>query len=167
MKLATEIIIHNQNLISVKDLGGKIDLSASKWDTLFQFLYMNTQVFYFEGRKGIDYGNLLQQTLNYVLEEFEYGKDFEVEVFGRIKDNSIVVSRSNMNNLWNFYDTSAIFFLANKLQESELRNELRNKSVSYVEILEKIQMSYILYRGIEADVLWIAKSNNVPSPPLK
>ncbi len=157
-----EVIVYNENLVSIKDTLEDIDISKSKWDFVFDFLLDRTSDFYFLGEKLEYLDSQMKDSLSILSERTIFIDEDYQQVYFKLKAANLIVSRNLLFRLWSYYELPAIIFLVEKKDEKSL-SQLVAKQVTYTEFAVSIPGLYIVHRNFEPNVLWIANGVGVQS----
>ncbi|MFA4867994.1 MAG: hypothetical protein WC623_07345 [Pedobacter sp.] len=156
-----DLKIHAANNISIKDTTHSIDISEFKWDPLFKFLFDLTDSVYFYGVRVLVVNDELEKNIDFAAEEVFINKDYNKILF-RIK-NINLLSRGLLMKIWSYYDPLLVFLMDKNDEDIFLEANYKNKGP--VISLTHIEGYFIVYPGMEEDVLWVNSDLNFSTIP--
>lgn len=150
-----DIVIHNANTVSIKDLEHNLDIADFKWDKLITLLRVKCESVFFSGFR-LSYETNPQEIIDYVAEEKLYieneGEVVEKKLI-RIREIN-VINRALLSKLWKAYDEPSLVFFAEKNNERDLVDCMSHYQFG-LDILRRVPGIYDLSQSYEADVMWI------------
>jgi hypothetical protein len=158
-----DIINYNSNFCSIKDIDSDIDIRNSKWDGFFD-LIENFNFIYFHGERCLGYNKDLNGVIAKLFKTIEALAD-NFYILVQVDNCTLAAPRNDLSILWDSYEFSALIFSQEPLDEEVLRLEFRNK-ISFDRLLTEFPKILLFYRSFESDVLWIKKTNLLPSMTL-
>lgn len=159
MNTIFEINIHDYNLISLKDTSGQVCLADKKWDNLFIELCEFSEVIYFKGERETFYSIEIENILKSYSNIESAGESLTI-----LPKASILLNRNGLNDLWNHFEYSFLFFIHNSaLNKNPFIKEFIN-DWDVQSVMNDIDKGFILYKSFELDVFWLMKSTNISFP---
>lgn len=156
-----DIVIHNANTVSIKDLEHDLNIADFKWDKLITLLRVECESVFFSGFR-LSYETNPQEIIDCVAEEKLYieneGEVVEKTLI-RVKEIN-VINRALLSKLWKAYDEPSLVFLAEKNNEQDLVDCMNDYHFG-LEILRRVPGIYDLSQSYEADVLWIQSNADI------
>lgn len=154
-----DIIVHNENEVSIRDSVHSLDISDFKWNNLMDLLITKSESVYFFGSR-LSYETDPRESMDYVADEKLYIEDIDFEkVLVRVKPVNII-NRALFSKLWKAYDESGLVFLTNKKYEQDLIGCMTSNKFG-TEIFSRMPGIHFLYRGYEPNVLWIRSNMSI------
>ncbi|MGX5687422.1 hypothetical protein [Arcticibacter tournemirensis] len=157
-----ELVVHREDYISIKDYENKLDIKDRKWDKFLSPITALCSNVYFEGYRLNYFPDDYYDLLELLTEDVLLVKDGCMQLFVKVKDAYIFIGRGSLASVWDWYEYSALFFLKNSDEEKKLLDLIERK-VSITQIARIVSGLYILYKGIEQNVLWLECSYDVPA----
>ncbi|MFZ4931104.1 hypothetical protein [Chryseobacterium sp. Mn2064] len=160
-----DLIRHNEDLISIRDMNNDLDISSTKWDEIFDYFSQNTSYIYFQGfRRWIEDDNLMN-TINYISEEILVDKEKDHSIIlCRLKSNTLIVNKLLLNKLFYYYEYPTIIFTKGIDQQKNLIKYVNQLPADLFSMFTVMSGIYIASRDSQFDVLWLRKSQNMDFP---
>ena len=148
------------DLLSIKDLSQEIvSISDSKWDFLFESFVSQFESLYFWGWSSYGPNDELSKLILYNSERVLQDNDkMHNRVLLKIRESNILLSRNSLSELWDHYSYRVLIFTNEIFYDHMIRHIMDGTVLP--EKLDYLGVKYfIIYNGIEEDVLWVKKSN--------
>lgn len=130
-----------------------IDVSESKWDSLFQFLLNNSETVYFYGLRVLVTNEELFNTIGFAAERILINENYN-RIFFRLKTANVLLNRSLIRTLWLFFETASLVFLIDRdCEDILLKSSSRNILIK--DNITQIDGCFFVYQGVESNVLWV------------
>lgn len=150
-----DIKIHENQVISIKDLSHDLDISESKWNFIFAYLLKEIEVIYFRGHRSQFIDDDFYETINYLSEEILVDKGYDhFSLLFRLKPTNLVFNRTLLSKLWTYYEYPALIFLKDKAEEQNLSTSVESDGY-YDDYISLVDGICIVYQSFELNVLWI------------
>lgn len=160
MNSKIEFKTHNDNLISMRDMEGDIDIANSKWDTLFSKCSDVSENIYFKGVRAY----YESEKINALLKNYSNSIISDIS-FAEITPSRFLISRKGFSNLWQHYEYPFLFFVGKGVQDKNFEQIFINGWV-IEDVMKSLTSSLVIYRSFEQDVIWMMKTNDLIFPDL-
>ena len=153
-----EIKQHNENLVSIKDWDGEVDIANRKWNALFSsFINLSIQI-YFKGSRPTFFSKEIDSLLA------NYAEELYNPSFAKISTSSLFIARQGFSQIWGHYEYSSIFFNSMLPNIEGTKKYFQDNNWVLKDIMQSINCDFSAYKSSELDVLWIAKKASVSFP---
>jgi hypothetical protein len=152
------------NGLSIKDLDDDLDISDSKWDFIFEYLLKEATIVYFEGFRLWVEDNDFMKNVDYLSDGILLDKNSHSVLLFKLKPSSILLNRSLLNKMWEYYEYPMLIFLKDGTQESKLIELSNQLPLAKDKITESLNGVFTVRRAGQPDVLWLERSIDLSFP---
>lgn len=159
-----DVYRHTENLLSIMDGDGELNINDKKWDGIFSDVIANTDSYYFLGYRIEPWAKEIEAIIGSLSERIVEKKDNYFSLALKIVPGNIIISRGLLSKLWECYECPAIFFMKKDILNEERVEELFRSQWTYDHLCSSIKGSCCISRDIGFNVMWIRKISDMPFP---
>ncbi len=150
-----DLVVHNENRVSIRDLEKDIDINDAKWNFIFHTILEKTQEIYFKGSRLNFIDDEFENTIRYLSDEsfINESTSKHSSLLIRLKPFDFKYNRRLLAKVWGYYDNPSLFFLASLENQHGLVRMLKG-TFFYDELINSIDKLFIIYLSSQPDVLW-------------
>jgi hypothetical protein len=152
------------NKVNIQDLNSDLDISDSKWDFIFEYLLKEAPIVYFEGFRLWVEDNDFVKNVDYLSDGILLDKNSHSVLLLKLKPSSILLNRSLLNKMWEYYEYPMLIFLKDDTQENKLIELSNQLPLAKDKITESLKEVFTAHRAGQPDVLWLERSKELTFP---
>lgn len=156
--------LHRDNYAYIQDSSNEIDISAVKWNIIFDTLLKDCSKIYFYGIR-IDYpGSDFEEIVLSLAEEFfiDEGPN-NYRLLFRLKPIAMMFNRKQLSKLWKYYEDPAVIFLQDSSEETKLFETLLD-SHYYSALIREVKSVILAYSKFDHNTLFLESSWGLDLP---
>ena len=152
------------NQVNIQDLDSDLDISDSKWNFVFEYLLKEAHTVYFEGFRLWVKDNDFLKNVDYLSDEILLDKSSHNVLLFRLKSSSILLNRSLLSKMWEYYEYPMLIFLKDDAHERKLIEISNQLPLAKDKITESLKEVFTARRAGQPDVLWLERSKDLTFP---
>ena len=163
MREDLDLFVH-KNMLTIQDLNSDLDIGDSKWDFIFEYLLKEAHIVYFEGFRLWVEDNDFLKNVDYLSDGTLLDKNDHNVLLFKLKPSFVLLNRSLLNKMWEYYEYPMLIFLKDDTQEGRLIELSNQLPLAKEKITESLKEVLIARRAGQPDVLWVEKSKDMTFP---
>lgn len=163
MREDLDLFVH-KNMLTIQDMDSDLDIGDSKWDFVFEYLLKEAHMVYFEGFRLWVEDNDFLKNVDYLSDDILLDKNNHNILLFKLKPSFVLLNRSLLNEMWEYYEYPMLVFLKDDTQENKLIELSNQLPLAKDKITESLNEVLIARRAGQPDVLWLEKSKDMTFP---